>query len=481
MHQVSLLNSKIKFSEIYHYREWDNYTVENENLHSVTFKWCNFSQCKFIHTILADSDWDSCQVSECEFKDISFENSDITSTYFENCNFHNVCFKGASMTDLTFSNCTFNDCDFNHMGLSSSVFDKCFLVNFKLRQSTTSLNSYKKCLFTNAKIRGNFFYNLFLDSNFIKSTISEELVCVNFGFSKKNLIELSLDKEHLKNIQQTCLDNKDIVGATIISLNLEENFYDCAIWTSIQIILKQLKAGILIRSEQLLFLRAVIKYLMENNKISLYTILAIISTLEKLNTFEQNIALQKSKEVINQLNNELFDYYHKYIKQIDNELKQVNNFQNEISLKITYEEEPKVSLCVLLEQLMSSLGINGPAPIRKQTARGSFIEWIQGYDNILKCLQLLISILGLGIKLKKKTEKQPEIEKSQDTLPNKNVPNITNSVVFQMPESVLEQLKMAQTEQDVSKAINVFILNGVTFNNNFQGYNNYNVKDIEIL
>uniref|UniRef100_UPI0040571B05 hypothetical protein n=1 Tax=Agathobacter sp. TaxID=2021311 RepID=UPI0040571B05 len=367
----------------------------------------------------------------------------------------------------------------------SSIFNKCDFVSFKLRQSSTSLNYYRDCYFFDAKISGNFFFNLLINSHFEKSNVAKELFGSNFGFSQVNLAELSIEKQHLKNIQQTCLDNKDIVGAAVIALNLEEKNYDYAVWTSIQVVIEQLKKGILIRAEQLLFLKSVINQLIEHNKISLYTILAIISLLEKINSFESNIALKKSQVIINQLRSELFDYYHKCIEQIHNDLSQICQIDEPICVKITYTEEPQISLCILLEQIMKSIGIEGPIPVRERTAVGSFIEWIQGYDNILKCIQLLISILGLNIKLHKKTSEQSasKKEKVQSVQNPESVNNTgtTNSVVFQIPESVLEQLKTTQTEQDVSKTINVFILNGVTINNNFQGYNNFNVKNIEIL
>ena len=56
----------------------------------------------------------------------------------------------------------------------------------------------------------------------------------------------------------------------------------------------------------------------------------------------------------------------------------------------------------------------------------------------------------------------------------------SNSAMIQIPESVLEQLNTASTEQDIHKVLNVLIVNGITVNNNFQGYNNFNLKNIEL-
>ena len=54
-------------------------------------------------------------------------------------------------------------------------------------------------------------------------------------------------------------------------------------------------------------------------------------------------------------------------------------------------------------------------------------------------------------------------------------------MIFQIPESVIKQLNTATTEQNVHQTLNVFVLNGININNNFQGYNSFNIKDIEIL
>jgi hypothetical protein len=141
------------------------------------------------------------------------------------------------------------------------------------------------------------------------------------------------------------------------------------------------------------------------------------------------------------------------------------------------------------------MNISGNYPVRIKTEVGSFIEWIQCYDNILKCLQLLVSVLGLSINLvktKKANDKPMSSESNKDENASKNTSsdiqkNIdindapSNSVIFQIPESVIKQLNTATTEQNVHQTLNVFVLNGININNNFQGYNSFNIKEIEIL
>lgn len=476
----------LKADEIYHYNNWNKSIIENSNLHSISLKWCEFIEIDFIKCILANSDWEGCRALNCLYSGVSFENSDITSIYFENCEFNKVTFKGATTTDVSFINCKFINCDFNHIVLNSSSFKNCTFTRFKLRQSSTYLNQFIDCVFDDSYIYGNFMYNLFINAHFNKTDIASDLMSSNFGFTDSNLKELSLEKTYFKQLQQKLLDNKDYVSAAIISLNLEEKAFDNAILISIQVIIEQLRCNILVRNEQLMFFSLILNRLLNENKLSLYMVLFIINILEQRKLFANNIALEKSESVINQIHNMLFEHYRKIIKDIDSELNQIKSKNSPLTLKITYVEEPSIPICSLLIQIMNAVGINGAVPIRKETAKGSFIEWIKCYDNILKCLQLFISILGLQIKLKKNNSAEDHSESESKATENNEIEkkengNVTNSLVFQIPESVLHQLDSVQTEKDVSKVINIFVLNGVSVNNNFQGYNNFNVQKIEFL
>ena len=492
-------NIILKASCVYNYEQWLKADYDNCDLHSITLKGCFLSACNFNQTVLADSDWDSCQVECCQFTNLSFENSDITSTYFEHCIFDNVSFRAASSTDITFKNCKFMNCDFNHINLSSSSFNNCYFDKLKLRQSTTNLNQFNNCQFVSSKICGNFFYNLFSNAHFENSSITQNLIASNFGFSAENFKELSMDGINFKTMQQDYLNQKDIIGAAIISLNINEDIYDYAIYAGMQIIIKQLENDILVRAEEILFFNAIITNLLAQKKISLYTVICLLNLVEKLKSVEYNIAIKKSEHAFQQIQGMLSEHYHQMIEQLHADLQQIHSNNKTIKLKITYEEEPAIPICTLLEQLMNSMNISGDYPIRTKTEIGSFIEWIQSYDNIIKCLQLLVSVLGLGINLKKSILAKPEVptpetdriveheDKIQqpihsDVLSNDEQNNtLYSSIVPQMPDFVLNQLNTANTEQDVYKTIKVFVSNGMNINNKFHGYNSSNVKNIEVL
>lgn len=164
-----------------------------------------------------------------------------------------------------------------------------------------------------------------------------------------------------------------------------------------------------------------------------------------------------------------------------------------VTIKLTFENEPNVEMCAILTDFQKQLNIDSPAPVRIKTEKGSFIDWIQTHDEILKCLQIIISIIGLAIKLKPSSKKissksssNNEAHKSEksnisqdNSSNNSNIFSSNGDVLVQLPGSIIRQINQVQTEQAISNAVNVFVINNMTINNNYHGINKYNIKNVE--
>ena len=50
---------------------------------------------------------------------------------------------------------------------------------------------------------------------------------------------------------------------------------------------------------------------------------------------------------------------------------------------------------------------------------------------------------------------------------------------FDFHGSIIRQINQVQTEQAISNAVNVFVINNMTINNNYHGINKYNIKNVE--
>ena len=60
-----------------------------------------------------------------------------------------------------------------------------------------------------------------------------------------------------------------------------------------------------------------------------------------------------------------------------------------------------------------------------------------------------------------------------------NIFSSNGDVLVQLPGSIIRQINQVQTEQAISNAVNVFVINNMTINNNYHGINKYNIKNVE--
>ena len=433
--------------EIYTYLLIHEQIFDDIDLHSISLKNCVLEKCTFEKTILANSDLDSSQISDSIFSNLSFQNSDIVSCNFENCTFKKISFKGSSFSNNTFSNCKFLSCDFNHVDMHNSTFLNCVIEHMNVRQCSTSLNNFIECTFIQSKINGNFFFNILMNCIYKDTEIDISLVSSNFG------------------IRQASLDQ-----------------------------LKQIENNIIIRSEELRFIELLLDYFVAEDLLAPITIIQLLSLVEKiLNSNINNIAKSKSTLYLNYIYNVLFKAYQQFVSDLHNTLSEMANDKLPVTIKLTFENEPNVEMCAILTDFQKQLNIDSPAPVRIKTEKGSFIDWIQTHDEILKCLQIIISIIGLAIKLKPSSKKissksssNNEAHKSEksnisqdNSSNNSNIFSSNGDVLVQLPGSIIRQINQVQTEQAISNAVNVFVINNMTINNNYHGINKYNIKNVE--
>lgn len=471
-------------SKIYTYLFLERKNLSQQNLHSISLKNCVFENIDFTETLFSNSDFDSCQLQECIFKNQSFQNSDIISCNFKKCTFIKVNFKGATMINNSFENCTFISCNLNHVTMTDSTFSECSINDLNLRQSSTSLNIFTKCLWSNSKINGNFVFNLIIDSSFTNTSLDTDLLSLNFGFSKNNLNELRIDKGTLTILQQQLLNRKDLINAAIVELNTNTDLYEYSIFFCVSIIIEQIQKNIIVRSEQIKFIELVIQHLISIKKLSLITIIQLLALIDSYKKFEtSNISIEKAKCNINYIYNLLFKTYKDSIERLDKTLAQIETNDSKVIIKFTFKEKPLLETCDLLSCLQMQFGIPAPYPVQIKTEKGSFIEWIQSPDNILKCLQLLVSIIGVGVNITKicvdSKKKKKENNNSKTIETNTFKQSCNNTVTLNIPDVINTQLSSVQTEKDVSNVINVFVVNGMTINNGYQGFNNNNIDNIE--
>ena len=381
------------------------------------------------------------------------------------------------MRNCEFKKCTFIECNFEHIALSGSCFVQCKFENINLFHSSTYLNTYISCEFNDCNINGNFYYNLLLHNNYIKSTFDPKLFAYNYYLmeNKNNFSALGLDSEHKEELYTYLQQNNLLINLVILGLN-ETNDVDLSLVRFIVAINEILKLGLLIREEQLQFIHKILLFLLEQEMISAVTIAETLTCLEKnLNIFEtqNNIAYGKCKFSLNLIKNELYQAYEKIGQNITYTYDQ-NRTDSLKLVKIVYAHEPEIPICSILNEIKLALGISVPDAVRIKTEVGSFHEWISCYDSMLQCLQLFVAVLGLGYSIvsdykKTKHKVDLEITDSQETTSE------------QMLAIVNKALSKQKINPEFSQTIQIIVKNDVIATKKFRGYSKSNIHSIDII
>lgn len=491
MHEVSVYNSDFNNlcpDEIYYYLFLKDQNISNIDLHSISFKNCIIKSIDFTKTLFANSDFDSSHIEDCIFDNQSFQNSDIISCNFKNCKFNQVNFKGSTISNNTFADCIFISCNFNHVTMNESSFSNCKIENMTLRQSSTSLNIFDKCEWINCKIYGNFVYNLLIESMFQNTILDQMVLSSNFGINDANLKSSGIGEDKLYEIQSDLLAKQELLNAAIIELNSNVNSYENSIVFCMNLFLNQLQNNIIVRSEEIRFVELILSYLLDNKSIAPITIIQLLSLIDSFNRKKlDNIAINKAQTNINIIYNTLFKAYQDYVEFLNEALADIKPTNSNITIKLTFSEKPTIETCTVLSSIQQELSIKSEPPIQIKTEKGSFIEWISAPDNIIKCLQLLVSIVGLCVKIapnrSKNTSKTNaenlDKSKSSTKVNETSKYNIDNRIMLSIPDMINKQIGQVQTERDISSTINVFVINGMTIQNNYHGFNKENLNNVE--
>ena len=475
----SEFNENFNPGETYTFLQIKNKNLLNMDLHSISFKNCIIEESDFSKTIFANSDFDSSYLENSIFDHQSFQNSDIISCNFKKCKFKNVNFKGSTIINNIFENCVFISCDFNHVTMSDTTFSNCFIDNMNLRQSSTSLNNFYKCNWHNSNIKGNFVFNLIINSTFENSKVEPKILSSNFGIDNENLIELGININELANFQQNLLNEKELINAAIVELNSNKYSYDYSMVFCVNVILQQIQTNIIVRSEEIRFIQLILEYLIEQNMISPITIIQLLSLIDNFKKSKKNnIAINKSKSNINYIHNILFKAYQDYVDKLDKDILSTKTCNSNVIIKFVFKEKPSIETCALLSELQNQLGIKSSYPIQIKTEKGSFIEWIEAPDNIIKCLQLLVSIIGVFIKKPKPSKTNKKVKQDLNDNTSQAQQTVEN-IAFNLPDTISKQISQIQTEKDISNTINVFVINEMTIKNDYRRFNKNNINTVE--
>lgn len=458
---MSKFLSNYKYDANISNKKLENIEIFKENLNYMTVK----------KTIFIQSSFKNCDIVGCKFYNTDFvnvllNNADIISLCIYDCTFVNVCFDGTCIEDIDFQNCTFKNCSFNNFTMKNCSFKECSFNNFKPNCCLCELNNYIDCSFVDSEFSSSFHYQIFSGCEFQNTSTTIELLGYNYGLLSNNQINivnlnLNFDNSHnnLEYLYEKYIKQKQFINALVLRINYEydENVSIMLLWADfLETIIKN---GLIIKANEILFIKNIISYFSTNNKIPPILLFELNNKLISIIN-QYPISSQKTKDDIILLINSIYFEFKKHAHSFYEKNTQETLFTGKnIVIEVKYLEKPKVDLSYVLNQF----GCGKCCQIR--TANGSFYEWISCPDNIISCLEILLMLLGIvtpivydTIKTKKKKSKSQQLE-------------------------FLNLSEDSPTNITINMTINngCHILNNCNFiENNFYGYDNQNVQKIKI-
>lgn len=458
-------------------------------MHNSLLKGVSFNDCIFQEVNLSNSDIDGSRFQDCSLIEVSFKAADIRSLVAVKSNFIKVDFSNSNIANCTFINCSFEECNFSKVQLSKNTFTNCSLSPFNLNHGTAILNTYTNVTFYKTRFKNVFYYQLFTNCTFEDCIMESYLLGYNYGYSKKNFLQLTYTHmgkySHcplatlLKKIEVIYTERFMLVNIGILAMNQEWNNYDKAIIACIGFIIKSIEKDIIIQDEQLEFLRMIINLLHKEKKIAPITLLSIYQELVHVLSSFDTLSKDKAYSQLTVLKNELFFAYEQIIDQIKEFLVPKNLTPNGyITLFIEYKKKPEIELVYFLNKIHPEW----KAPVKVRDKTGSYLEWIEMINLFLPSITVFLTLVTciepiiFWHKDKKTNESSPIIE-SIDEDDRLLMPKTFEPQSIQV--NIIQNINDAQNKviEEVLVTINDLEL---TVSNDYKGYNSTNIKKIHI-
>lgn len=443
----------------------------------------NFFNASFLSTKLLNVDFEFCDLN----------GSDICSVWAKDCHFINTNFSNATISDTTFINCIFSGSAFNNVSMTRCQFKECTFEQFLMDESTFSLNIFSKCHIQETNFTESFYYQIFENCTFDKVHMNPVLLGYNFGFSDKTFAQLTSTID-LNKIDAVFKDKKLYINAAIFRMNQLHKYFDKALIACVAALIKMIQNDILIKADEIEFLKYLVLFFEEHKQISPISIIKIWQLLENVSSSQcSNTAIDKALPYIHEFSNTLYfkfiNFENELQKNIDQFIKYpISTYMAE--LKIVYSEKPSVPLITYLSEFLAFLTPESPMPSLIRTEKGSYIEYHEIAVTILPYLQTFFSLLGvitpfvIAHKQNKGSKPKEEEKRSETYCPLKK----TNVEITISPKHAVQSPILLpnvnrvtpETSNMISNVIKIVEDKQITNHDQFSGYNSSNVYSITI-
>lgn len=466
--------------------------ISDENLELLHLSSSTVLSGKLKNICFFNASFFSTKFSDVTFAQCNLKSIDMCSVWASGCQFLDCDFSDATISDSTFINCCFDNSILESISLTRCQFIHCSLKDISTDDSTIFLNTFTHCHIEGAGFKESFHYQTFENCTFSGVCIAPELLGYNFGFSPELFDTLSQEID-LDELEASFTGSGLYVNAAILHMNRFQDRYDAAMIACVVALGKMIQNDILIKADEIEFLKNLTVYFQTNHQIAPISVLQIWQLLN--NYFmdkSSNTAASKAMPHIHGFANTLYFSYMEFQKELQDQLMQLpqtNNITDKAELEIVYVEKPSLPLLDYLLQFSALAGPSCPEPQLLRTERGSFHEFHEIALIIMPYLQTFFSLLGVIKPIGQKST-QTVVKQSQEEEATKNFAT-TESNRIEIALSISEanqplillpnmETIRPETSKIVLDVMKISSTKTLISSVDFGGYNGKNVESITI-
>lgn len=449
------------------------------------FSRVNFYNASFLSTKFLKVSFDGCNLAS----------SDICSIWAKDCIFTDTDFNSATISDCTFIQCNFSRCSFESVSLTNSHFIDCTFEQLPIDDSTVTLNTFTRCAINNSSFTESFYYQIFEECTFEDAEMPTSLLGYNFGFAKKTLKQLAIDSQ-LETVENDLLKKGLFINAAILRINQVNSYYDIALIACVKAIGQMIQEDILVKTDEIQFIRKLTMHLHEHNQIAPISLFHIWQELFHLMQNKvNNISSEKALPHIREFANMLYFEIQKFQEALQASLECLPNGKQGnglVEVKIIYSFAPELHLLQCLEQIHSKYCKTKIKPRLIRTEVGSYIEYLEIVEAAIPYLQTVFALLGVVAPFvvyhkqkrdheREREEAKKEAEAEKEKLLEQQRSN-SLSAVQSSPSILLPHATIILPDTDiiVANSYKLIAQNKFVESQNYRGYNSHNVHSVTI-
>lgn len=461
-------------------------SINNSIIEHCSFNNINMKHCDILSTKICNS----------TFNKVDLRNTDLLSLWISDCQFIEVDFSGADIEDITFSNCSFQDCVFKNVELKRCYFSNTKFINITPDSSSFVLNNYTNCYFQNCNFKNSFHYQIFGDCKFQNVVLDYNILKYNYGIDVNSEITF-MDKDKIQNSEQLynllkteCIEQQLYINSVLIDYNFQDKINPILVLNSIKAIGCMIENDILIRNNELHFLRNLYHHLYAEEIIAPIILYKLFKTLQEIymkwRSCKSNISFAKCKDELYMISNSLYFDFSDFCEQLKKKISPITGCTYPIFIDIHYNDEPEKEISTILNKYQPGTFY------RISTKKGSFWEYLEVGQNGLEIFKMFIQLLGIAAPIiyaeykEKRKDKLSKVTAHEHVeTENSNMKNQSDisGLIKQACESINSSDILTKNQPDVTELMQQtceLINSSDILTENQSGYNKDNIQQIYV-